>query len=712
MESLFSFFFKYRPFFFQEGHFSFQAGLSLWVLLPILAVLGGILFFVYRQRWANVDGGVGWKLFTLRTALFILLGLLVMRPSLVLSTLVPRENMLALLADNSKSMAILDELEPRGTPLTGLLSPESDFIQNLDEKFYLRPYLFDERATASQFPLQMDWSGDQSNMVAALQRVLNESRNLPLAAVVLFSDGADNSFRSYSEVIPELQARQIPVYTVGLGPELIDKDVEMTQISTARTLLPGSAATARVTLQQSGFGGSRGRVEVREGDSLVQAKDVYFPPELTTVNVELVLKPESEGTKLYEFTLQPLEGEKILENNTRTVLVEVQNLRPRILYVEGHPRWEYKFIRQSVTPDTNLQLETLLRTALNKFYRQGIQESTTLATGFPSDREELFGYKGIIFGSVESSFFTYAQMELVKDFVSKRGGGFMMLGGNSSFSSGNYRNTPIEQILPVWLHQGDAASTTLYAQGIGDFSTTQYGARHPALSLPGTEDSVWSTMPPLTDWNLVRDLKPGTTVLATLNPAGKEVPALAFHRFGRGQALAFLSGSSWRWQMLRDSEDLAHETFWRQILRWLVSLAKDPVTVETEREVYSRNEIVRVRTEVHDAAFNRMNDARIEASITTPSGNVSTVLLDWTAAGRRSLRGGVDDRRRRPARGFGNRLRAGGRGHRVRRGRKFFPDVNRIKGILWSRSARGTLAPALRRNRRSLLFNRRCRSNP
>jgi hypothetical protein len=60
-------------------------------------------------------------------------------------------------------------------------------------------------------------------------------------------------------------------------------------------------------------------------------------------------------------------------------------------------------------------------------------------------------------------------------------------------------------------------------------------------------------------------------------------------------------------------------------------LAKDAVTVETEREVYSRNEIVRVRTEVHDAAFNRMNDARIEASITTPSGNVSTVLLDWTA---------------------------------------------------------------------------------
>ena len=122
------------------------------------------------------------------------------------------------------------------------------------------------------------------------------------------------------------------------------------------------------------------------------------------MNVELVLKPESEGTKLYEFVPSPWKQE-VLENNTRTVLVEVQKPSatyvlcrgPSALGVQVHPA-------VSCTPDTNLQLESLMRTALNKFYRQGIQEATTLANQVPSDREELFGYKGIIFGSVESSF--------------------------------------------------------------------------------------------------------------------------------------------------------------------------------------------------------------------------------------------------------------------------------------------------------------------
>lgn len=635
MESLFTFFFKYRPFFFQKGDFAFQWGLPAWQLVLLPAAAGAAIFLLYRRRWLGLEGRPRWVLTGLRAGLFLLLLVLLMRPSLVLSTLVPKENLLALLVDNSRSMGIQDNGVTRGRKVAELLASGSKFLEALEEKFYLRSFRFAAQAERVEGALPLDWSGDQTNLTAALESVLAETKNLPLGAVVLFSDGSDNSYRDFKEVLAELQVRKIPVHTVGAGPESFSRDVELTQISAPRLLIPESVALARITFRQRGFGGSRGRLEVREGSSLVQTKEIVFPRDSETLTTELKLIPKSEGIKTYQFHLIPLQGEQIRENNTRSTLLQVKNLKPRVLYVEGHPRWEYKFIRQALADDKNIRLETLLRTALNKFYRQGIEDETTLAAGFPSAREELFSYRAMIFGSVESSFFSYPQMEMIRDFVGKRGGGFLMLGGSASFAAGKYQNTPIEEILPVWLHDpGEPSTAALYAQGDGQFNLSEYGRRHPALQL-SLEDQEntrqWTEMPELKDWNIVRGTKSGATVLAHGDFQNQRAaPLLVFQRYGRGQSLALLTSSSWRWQMLQDHKNQSHETFWRQILRWMVNSAQDPVTVETEREIYSQNERVRIRAEINNKAFNRINDARARALITAPAGDSVELPLQWS----------------------------------------------------------------------------------
>ncbi len=632
METLFSQLFKYRPFYFQQGDFTFQWPLPWWQLGLLGAALAGLLWLAYRG--GSFDAAQRRWLLLSRAAVFAVLLVLFMRPSLVLSTLVPRENLIAVLVDDSKSMGLPEaDGRPRGAPLEPLLQPDSSFIGALEEKFFVRPYRFAEGAEALELPAQLGRQGDQTNISGALERVLNETRNLPLAGVVLFSDGADNSFRDFAQVMAELSARQIPVHTVGLGPERQEKDVELMQVSAPRTLLPKSLAGVRVTVRQNGFGGSRARLEVREGNVLVRSEEVYLPRDKDSVVVETTISPEREGLQSYEFRILPLEGESILENNSRRALVQVADSRPRILYVEGSPRWEYKFLRRALLEDENLRLETLLRTAPNKFYRQGIEEESTLAAGFPTDPEVLFRYRGIVFGSIESAFFQYGQLELVRDFVGKRGGGFLMLGGSSSYAGGKYRNTPIEQLLPFQLTGSEDGGG--YEQGEGMFRSTAYGQRHPALQLDlsaEASDRAWREMAPLIDWNPVGTSKPGATVLAQMeirSGGSGEVPLLAFQRFGRGHAVALLTGSSWRWQMQADVEDETHETFWRQLLRWLISLSKEPVSVETERETYSRHEPVTIRAEVHDAAFNRLNDARVEATVQGPGGESDTLPLRW-----------------------------------------------------------------------------------
>src|SRR5437667_6367763 len=139
----------------------------------------------------------------------------------------------------------------------------------------------------------------------------------------------------------------------------------------------------------------------------------------------------------------------IEKNNTLDTLNQIRNDHPQILYIEGEPRWEFKFLRRAVQDDPNIHLVTLLRSSQNKFYRQGIDNEQMLSEGFPKKREDLFAYKGLIFGSIEATFFTQEQLKMVVDFVSNRGGGFLMLGGRNSFAGGKYQNSPLADILPV-----------------------------------------------------------------------------------------------------------------------------------------------------------------------------------------------------------------------------------------------------------------------
>ena len=636
MQDLFQFLFKYRLFHFKNGDFSFQWSPPTALIATLIPVLLTLLLALYWKGWIRSGSPMAWPFLGLRVAFFLILALLLMRPSLTLSTVVPRENLLALVVDNSQSMTIEEPSGARGNSILPLLNPESEFVKDLDEKFVVKPFLFAAQASSTDLPLQMTWDGEQTNIAAALRSVLSETRNLPLAGVVLITDGADNSYADLAPVMSELKAANVPVYPIGVGTLTIERDAELMQVSSARRILKGSTTTARVSLHQRGFGGSRGRLEVRENNVLVATKEVHFPPDSKTLITEVALLPKTVGIQKYEFTLVPLEGERNERNNSRTTVLEIRDEKPRILYLEGRPRWEYKFIRRAVNGDENLRLETLLRTALNKFYRQGIEEETTLAAGFPKDRETLFEYKGIVLGNVESSFLSYAQMELIKDFVAKRGGGFMMLGGPASFASGAYQSTPIESLLPVLLPEDENSS---FFQGLGHLVATAAGSIHPALQISDSteESSGWESMEPLKDWNLTEGIKPGTTVLARVaipgsEGAGSNPPLLAFQRFGRGHSIAFMSGSSWRWQMLQDSSDSRHRTFWRQMLRWLVSLSRDQVEVQTERHSYSRNESVKIRAEVRDSSFNNVNDAVVKALVTSPDRGEKEIKLDWRAA--------------------------------------------------------------------------------
>src|ERR687896_98397 len=330
------------------------------------------------------------------------------------------------------------------------------------------------------------------------------------------------------------------------------------------------------------------------------------------------------------------------------------------------------FVQRAVRPDSNLQLVTLQRTAANKFYRVAVDSAEELAGGFPKTREELFRYKGVIIGSVEASFFTRDQLRMLADFVGERGGGLLMLGGRQSFAEGGYMGTPLADVLPVTLETVEEETSDF----IADLKVrlTPAGRAHAATQIAATDTANvtrWRTLPEITSVNQLGRLKPGAVALLTGSVAsggrgglGYAQPVLAYQQFGRGRAIVLAIQDSWHWQMAAEIpvEDQTFETFWRQLLRWLVTDTPGRVAVSLSADRVSPREPVTVRAEVGDEQFVRVNDAAVTARVRGPSGEERDIPMEWTvlhAGQRRGSPGGSDAE---PARSDG-RTRDGPVGH-------------------------------------------------
>jgi hypothetical protein len=142
----------------------------------------------------------------------------------------------------------------------------------------------------------------------------------------------------------------------------------------------------------------------------------------------------------------------------------------------------------------------------------------------------------------------------------------------------------------------------------------------------------WPELPELTTVNSVEAVKAGaTTLLSAADGSRRERPVLAFQRFGRGTSAAFTPQDSWLWQMHASItvEDQTHETFTRQLLRWLVDGVPNSVELTTSADRVEPGDPVTLTAEVADASFVAANDALVTATVLGPDGDTTTVPLTW-----------------------------------------------------------------------------------
>ncbi|MCY3566739.1 MAG: VWA domain-containing protein, partial [Gammaproteobacteria bacterium] len=361
----------------EQGTLSFAYGVSpeLFGLFALL-IVAAVWLSYYRTTRPLSPGWKAWFI-GLRSAVLILILFCLLRPVVNIQQVSPQDTYLAVLLDNSQSMSIADA---GGRTRLDAVTEEildGSVLEELAESFQLRTFAFDQSTRRVGEGSELGESGTGSAIGQALEAVADQLDGLPLGGLVLVSDGADNSNVDPLIAAQEFGNSRIPVFTVGVGQEDIPLDIGIVDVSAARTVLEGSVFTVSAALRHQGFAGQEVEVAVMDGGSSVSSDVVTLGAEGVSQRVSLEVEPERAERIVYDLRVEVQPGEIIEQNNSYSFLVDNTDKPPLdVLYIEGHPRNEYKFIRRALEDDESLRLATYLQTGPEKFYRQGIESPT------------------------------------------------------------------------------------------------------------------------------------------------------------------------------------------------------------------------------------------------------------------------------------------------------------------------------------------------
>lgn len=620
---MFELLFNYPLSVWRKGEFLFASGWPVWLLVLLTLAAAGFLAWNLWNAPSRFSQRQKAALWGLQAAMAALALFLLWRPALGIQSLRNQQNVVSILIDSSRSMALGEGEQSRIEQAYAALPP---VVDALSEKFAVRLYSFAADVDRLESLETVPKPGSSSRIGESVAAVLRESAAAPLGALIVVSDGSDNSGVFNRELMAEIRQAKVPVHTVGVGREEIPKDLELSAVQVASKALPKSQVSAQATIRHGGLTGKT-RLTVRDGSEILASKDIDLRPNEQS-QVEWIDFPAGDpGLRDLRFALDPLDGEEITGNNAQGRVMDVPRSERKVLYAEGEPRWEYKFMRRALADDPSVRLVTLLRTSANKYYRQGVEGDSELKDGFPTTAEELFEYDGLIIGSFEAAFFSPEQQRMIREFVNRRGGSLLMLGGRKGLADGGWGASQTADALPAKLT--DLGSTTFFREK-ADVQLTRRGADSLLTRLDGDEAAnaeLWKEMPQVADYQLVGEEKPAAVRLLEVVVGGQAKPLLLSQSFGRGKAMIFATGGSWRWKMQMPHEDERHHTFWRQMIRGLAAQSPGAVTLTSDRSLYADDSRVKLRAEVRTKDFEIANNATVTATITPEKGDPLVVEM-------------------------------------------------------------------------------------
>ena len=634
---------------------SFQPVISPIALAILFAIAIGLLWI--RPAFPTATAGRTKVLSAIRLGTLLLLGLGLVRPGCVQKTERHQAAVLMFLVDATRSMEHphLADQSTRWSAVKQLFAEnQSRFEQLKKKKIDVRAFTFDRQTspvewTDSGFTLPADPSGSETDIGSAIYNVSLEARDQRLLGVVLASDGVQNALdppielTRATEVLRDLE---VPLYGLPLGlpgdgGQLAD--VSVTHVAEQHIVNVKNDLSVNASVVARGYQNQDIPVELwlvdASGNEERVATEIIRPGgSYDEVNVELKYRPTLPGEYRLKVRAAAMPGEVATRNNELDAFLTVNDKGMRVLYLVGDLGFEQSFLRRALAVNDFIDL-TFKPIYANT---RGSWPDTSLEKEFADPTYDVF-----ILGDLDSRALydkrTHRQSLDALARAVEGGKGLLMLGGPHSFGAGQYRRTPLADILPIKMDQtesqdfGAPVRRDLHINREIQIKPTR---DHYLTRLSNADGaSVWTQFPKLPGANRFVGVKDNAQVLLTTTEGNN--PLLVTANVG-GRVAAFAGDQTWRWKMAGHGE--AYDQFWRQVVLWLAfwdARTDQSVNIELPQRRFQVGANIKfgVTVQAIGGAASSQPNAEAQARMVRPDGSTELIAITATSGG---FRGSID----------------------------------------------------------------------
>ncbi|HTL53223.1 MAG TPA: glutamine amidotransferase [Planctomycetota bacterium] len=659
------------------------------VLLVLLTLGWWAVTALLYLRIGSFNRSARWTCLFARCAGIGILALIFLRPYARIAHEETIQRTVAVLVDTSASMALKD-VDPkksrlalvqeafgwRGENTGNSAATQSAPLLTDHDSLHVKLFEFGGRMNQVRDPAALQATDPRTDSAQALEKLADALRNEDVSAVVMAGDGRQNPAtpHAFDPVYALFSRRQWPVFTVGVGKEEF-KDIALTAISSPQPAGRTVDATVTAAVRATGIPDQDVPVSVYRltPGSKAESPKRIEPPVASGIvkllghegKITLNFTPTGSGLMLYEIEAKPLASEAVLENNTCRFAKLFDDRTLHVLYLEGSmyqrrdgpagdkTPWEHEFLKMALEEDGDVQVTCMFRDN-----DQGQASAAHVSWvkdpngGYPKTLADLARYDVVIFSDIDMEYFTPEQLANTRDFVQNLGGGFIMVGGWTSFGPGGYDGSILDKLLPVdMLGRNDAH---IDEDNVLEWEITDEGWKHPILQLdpdPLKNRDAWKKLPKFHGYNKVFGPKPAAQVLAVKTGSEdglfQEV-IVAVQPYGRGRSMAFTTDCTAGWG--RDFEEAFgdntnrnyydntmpdnryYKKFWKNGIRWLAharaTMPKNQVTISLDKILAPVGTPVKIHALVLDESFVGVKSADVQAELTGPDGKKINVLLE------------------------------------------------------------------------------------
>jgi hypothetical protein len=559
-------------------------------------ILAGYSYYVYRYTLPPVSNFKRYFLLILRSLALALLLFIFFEPVITLTKKIILTPTNLFYFDDSRSMLIDDKTNRLGTIKDLIKKINNSSIDKNNEYFSFGSSV---KLLNGDNLNQLKFSEPYTDFASIFRDIKQTDKNI--VSITIISDGV---ITAGSTPIYTAEKLGIPVFTVGIGDSSRQNDIQIKNIIHNDFIYAETPTTILATILNSGFSDKPASVSLFDGNQLLEQKNIIL--DKSGVNsVSFDYTPKQSGEKKLSVKIDKVKGESTLLNNQKIFYINVLSNKINVLLIAGSPSPDLTFIKNTLSNDNNLTVNTLTQIASGKFLEQNADSKLDSANiifliGYPTN-------------SVSDDFYNL----LVNKLENKNTPLFFILTGDVSVNKLNR----LKNILPFKIQNIE----NNYVQVQPDIQINEIN--NPILQ--GTTISEWNNLPPVEQAYSIINVNPESKILSKVQIANtpRNIPLIISRSFGSKRAIAIMAKDIWRWKLQTANKNLTlFDNFLINSVRWLNAPEdKKRVKVITSKKFYSSGESVEFTAQVYDESFNPVNRAEVKINIT--SNDYKTELL-------------------------------------------------------------------------------------